>query len=192
LLSTALDFRPIRPVFVLALFVLSVSPAAAQTLPAPRTWSITPFLHTSLGIGDPAPDDSIGLGAAVTYDWTSKLAFEGEVSHLFDIAGNSADIDWSVTNLSANAVYRFDTRHVTPYATFGLGLEHSSERLKETDSLALIADFSATEFVVNFGGGLQYEIDKRWKARADLRRFQANDLAPDFWRLYGGLTFRLK
>ena len=27
--------------------------------------------------------------------------------------------------------------------------------------------------------------------RGDLRRFQSNDLAPDYWRLYGGITFIL-
>jgi hypothetical protein len=29
-------------------------------------------------------------------------------------------------------------------------------------------------------------------ARADLRRFQANDAAPDYWRVYGGVTFLLR
>ena len=190
--SVVLDSRVIRPVFAFALLVLLVSPAAAQNLPEARTWTVTPFLHTSLGVGDPAPEDSPGLGVAVTYDLTPKLAFEGEISHLFDVAGDDADIDWSVTNFSANAVYRFDTRYVTPYATFGLGMERSSESLKSTDSLALLADFSTTEFSFNFGGGIQRQINSRWKVRADLRRFQANDLAPDFWRLYGGLTFKLR
>jgi len=183
--------RLIRPVFAVALFALSALPASAQNLPQPRTWTVTPFLHTSMGIGDPAPDDSIGLGVAVAYDWSSRLSFEGDVGHLFDIAGDTADIDWSVTTFSANAVYRFDTRHVTPYATFGLGLERSSESLKNSESLAQFVDDSATEFAVNFGGGIYREINNQWKVRVDLRRFQANDLAPDFWRLYAGLTFKL-
>jgi opacity protein-like surface antigen len=186
------DLRVLRLFRAIAVLALTCAPGAAQNLPEPRTWTVTPFLHTSIGIGDPAPDDSPGLGVAVAYDWTSKLAFEGEVSHLFDVAGDDADIDWSVTNFSANVVYRFDTKYVTPYATAGLGMERSSEDIKATDSLALLADYSSTEFAFNVGGGVDREINNRWKIRADLRRFQANDLAPDFWRLYGGLAYRLR
>jgi len=39
---------------------------------------------------------------------------------------------------------------------------------------------------------LKYAISDRWHLRADLRRFQANDIAPDFWRVYAGLTFKLR
>jgi opacity protein-like surface antigen len=191
LLSVVSDLRVTRPFLAVVLLALTCAPAAAQTVPEPRTWTITPFLQTSIGIGDPAPDDSPGLGVAVAYDWTSRLAFEGEISHLFDIAGDTADIDWSVTNFTANAVYHFDTKYVTPYATFGLGMERSSEDLKTTDALALYADYSASEFAFNFGGGIKRDINDRWKVRVDLRRFQANDVAPDLWRLYGGLTYRL-
>ena len=184
--------RVLRPVPAIALLLLAVSPAAAQSLPEPRTWTVTPFLHTSLGIGDPAPDNSLGLGVAVAYDWTANLAFEGEVSHLFDVAGDNAAIDWSVSNFSGNAVYHFDTQKVTAYATLGMGVEVSNQDIKEGDPLALLADFSATEIAINFGGGAKYRINERWMARADVRRFQANDLAPDYWRLYGGLTFKLR
>lgn len=175
-----------------SLILAAPSPAGAQSLATPGSWTLTPFLQSSGGIGDPAPDDSIGLGIAVGYDWTSNLGFEGEISHLFDIAGDSAEVDWSLTNFSGNAIYHFDVRHVTPYATFGLGFERSSEGLKDSDSLGLLADFSATEFAVNFGGGVKYPLSNRWILRGDVRRFEANDLAPDYWRLYAGLTFGLR
>lgn len=190
--SSVLAPRILSAVFAVVLVAAGITPASAQDLPEARTLTVTPFLHTSLGIGEPAPDDSAGLGVAITYDWTPRLAFEGDIGHLFDVAGDNADIDWSVSTFSANALYRFDTKYVTPYATFGIGMERSSESLKATDSVALLADFSTTEFMINFGGGLTRQLNSRWQARADLRRFQANDLAPDFWRLYGGLTLKLK
>jgi hypothetical protein len=165
-----------------------VSPAAAQSIARPNSWTLTPFLHTSVDVGSPAPDNSLGLGFAVGYDWTSNLGFEGEVSHLFDVASDSADIDWSVTTFSANAIYHFDVRRVTPYATLGLGFERSSYGLKDALDLP---DLSSNELSVNFGGGVKYPINDRWLARGDLRRFAANDLAPDHWRLYGGLTFNV-
>ena len=175
-----------------ALACLTAAPAAAQSVARPGAWTVTPFLHTSIGAGDPAPDDSLGLGVAVGYDLSENLGFEGEISHLFDVAGDSAGVDWSVTNFSANAVYHFDVRRFTPYATFGLGFERSSFGLKDPDPLALVADPSSSEVAINFGGGVKYPINDRWIARADLRRFQANDLAPDYWRLYGGLTIGLR
>jgi opacity protein-like surface antigen len=178
-------------VTVLALFsttFLTVAPAAAQSIARPNSWTLTPFLHGSLAVGDPAPENSFGLGFAVGYDWTSNLGFEGELSHLFDVAGDSADLDWSVTTFSGNAIYHFDVRHVTPYATLGLGFEHSGHSLKD---LTELPDLSATEITVNFGGGVKYPLNDRWTARGDLRRFVASDIAPDHWRLYGGLTYNL-
>jgi hypothetical protein len=74
-----------------------------------------------------------------------------------------------------------------------MGVERSNYSLKNLDPLALslIFDPSSTEVAINFGGGVKYPLRDRFIARADLRRFQANDLAPDFWRLYGGVTFIL-
>jgi hypothetical protein len=46
----------------------------------------------------------------------------------------------------------------------------------------------STEVAWNIGGGVKAELTDRLIGRADLRRFQANDFAPDHWRLYGGLT----
>ena len=106
------------------------------------------------------------------------------------MAGDAADLDWSVLNFSGNAVYHFDVRRITPYATFGLGLERSHYDFKGGDPAA--PDLSATEVAINFGGGVKYPVSERWIARADIRRFQANDLAPDYWRVYGGVTFWVK
>ena len=178
------DFpRPFLAASVLLAAIFIAVPAAAQSIARPDTWTLTPFLTSSMGAEHPAPKDSFGLGLGVGYDWTSNLGFEGEFSHLFDIAGNSADVDWSVTNFSANGIYHFDAKHVTPYATLGLGFEVSD---KGDDD-----DVSSTEMAINFGGGVKYAINNRWTVRGDLRRFEAFDLAPDYWRIYGGMTFRL-
>jgi opacity protein-like surface antigen len=192
MLLTRDTLRPFGLLALLIVFGLSaVLPAAAQSIARPESWTVTPFLHTSAGVGDPASDNSLGLGVAVGYDLTANLGFEGEVGHLFDVAGDTADVDWSLTNFSANAIYHFDVERVTPYATFGLGFERSSHEVTNPNPAALYPALSATEVSFNFGGGLKYPINDKWIARADLRRFQANDLAPDYWRLYGGLTYAL-
>lgn len=169
---------------------LILSPlASAQSIAEPRTWTVTPFLQTSAGIGDPGPDNSGGIGVAVGYDLTHNLGFEGELSHLFDIAGDTDLVDWPVTNVSGNVVYHFDVRRVTPYATAGIGFERSDPGV-DADLLDLFPDGSS-EVTLNFGGGVKYPLTRRFIARGDLRRFHANDLAPDYWRIYGGLTFVL-
>jgi opacity protein-like surface antigen len=192
LLGDVVSLRAFRPVLATLAFFIAAASAGAQSLPEANTWTATPSLHTSVGWGDPAPQSSLGLGIAVSYDWTRNLGFEGDIGHLFDVAGDDANIDWSITTFSGNALYHFDTSHVTPYATFGLGLERSGWELKNPDVLALYRDLSATEFTVNFGGGIKYALSDRWHLRADLRRFQANDIAPDFWRFYSGLTFKVR
>ena len=174
---------------IVAATVLNPSTTLAQSIAVPDTWTATPFLGA--GFGTNGPGNSLGMGAAVSYDFTQNLGVEGEVGHLFDVAGDTHAIDWSVTTISGNAVYHFDVVRFTPYATFGLGVERSSVDVKDPDPLALTIP-SSTEVVWNFGGGAKYKVTNQMIARVDLRRFQAADLAPDFWRLYGGLTFWLR
>jgi len=164
--------------------------AGAQSIVEPHGWTLTPFLQTSADVSGGA-ENSLGLGVAAGYDVTPNLGFEGELAHLFDVAGDNANVDWSVTNVSGNAIYHFNVMHVTPYATFGLGFERSSIDVKSPDPLALTIP-SSTEVAVNFGGGVKYRLNDTLIVRGDVRRFQAVDAAPDHWRIYGGVMFALK
>ena len=131
-----------------AVSILTAQAASAQSVAEPGTWTVTPFIGTSVGISDSfGAGNSFGLGAGVGYDLTSNIGFEGEVSHLFAVAGDNEDIE-SITNVSANFLYHFDVRRVTPYATFGLGFERSGVDLKVPDPLALVTD-SSTEIAFN-------------------------------------------
>lgn len=160
------------------------SAAQAQSVAQEGTWTVTPFLGGTTGVSGDA-GDSMAIGVAGGYDLTSNIGVEGEVSYLFDIAGGNQSLDWSVVNVSGNFIYHFDVRRVTPYATFGLGFERSSLDFDIPDPLV----DSPTEVAFNFGGGVKYPIANGLLLRGDLRRFVANDLAPDYWRVYGGLTF---
>lgn len=163
---------------------------AQQATVEPNTVTVTPFLSVSFG----TPDDlgsSLGIGAGVEYDWTRNLGFEFEVARVFDVAGDTENLDWALTNIHANVIYHFDVPRVTPYATFGLGWERSNVDFE--DPVLPILDLeSSTEVAWNIGGGVKYPLNDRIVARVDLRRFQVNDSAPDHWRLYGGLTFWVK
>ena len=160
--------------------------AQARSVAEPNTITATPFLSVSFDASHGA-ESSLGIGGAIGYDWTRRLGFEFEVGHVFDVAGDTDNLDWSLTNFSGNVVVHFDAPHVTPYATAGLGWELSSPG--DDDNFGIPSD---TEIAWNFGGGVKYPINERLLARADMRRFQVNDLAPDHWRLDGGLTFFIK
>jgi opacity protein-like surface antigen len=167
---------------------LGARPVQAQSIAQPRSWTVTPFIGASAGVsGGALTDDSLGIGAAVGYDLNSNLGFEGELGHLFDIVGDDSNVDWSVTNVNANALYHFNVMHVTPYATFGIGIEHSGVNVKTEDAGPFPP--SSTEMAYNFGGGVKYRLNDGLIIRGDVRRFQAVDTAPDHWRVYGGVTF---
>jgi opacity protein-like surface antigen len=165
----------------------AVPAPTTQSVAEPNTLTLTPFLSTSFGSSQDL-GGSAGIGVAIGYDLTRNLGFEGELARAFDVLGDDDNLDWPVTNYSINGIYHFDVRRLTPYATFGIGVEHVSRKVKTPDALALYPP-SSTEVAFNFGGGVKYPLSERFLVRADLRRFQATDLAPDSWRLYGGLTF---
>jgi hypothetical protein len=62
--------------------VLGARPAPARSVAEPTTRTVTSYLGASMGLHDPANNDSLGNGAAVAYDLTSKLGFEGELNSL--------------------------------------------------------------------------------------------------------------
>ena len=166
------------------------SATPTQSVAEPNTVTVTPFLSSSFGTSQNL-GGSIGIGVGVGYDFTRNIGIEGEIGHAFDVLGDDDNLDWSVTTYSANGVYHFDVRGFTPYATFGLGIEHVGRSVKNRDPLIQYAP-SSTEVEYNFGGGVKYPLSDRFLLRADLRRFQSQDLAPNFWRLYGGITFWAK
>ena len=183
------SFIRISAAAALAVALPATAQAQAQSIAEPNTVTVTPFLSTSFGVSHEL-GSSLGLGAAVGYDWTRNLGFEFEFGRVFDVAGDDDVLDWSLTNISGSVIYHFDVPRVTPYGVFGLGWEQSDPDLDDDVDPGL--EVSSTEMAWHFGGGVKYPLTPRIIARADLRRFQANDDAPDHWRLYGGITFWIK
>ena len=91
----------------------------------------------------------------------------------------------AVETFSANGVYHFDTEtKFVPYATIGLGFGNMALDIEDVDD-----EDSSTEFLFNLGGGVKYPVTDRVQVRGDLRYFSINDESPNFWRVYGGVTF---
>ncbi|HEX6324673.1 MAG TPA: porin family protein [Vicinamibacterales bacterium] len=182
--------RLIRLPAALALVMgLSTAPAAAQTtspVVEAGTWSATPFL--SFTFGGNGDTTSLGVGGAAAYDLTDLFSVEGELAFVFDLVGDNDDVDWSVLTAGGNVLYHFPLANgMAPYATAGLGFARSSFSAPEP---ALTDD--ATEFGFNFGGGLKAPLTDTLAARGDIRYFKYIDEGPDGWRVYGGLTWKLR
>jgi opacity protein-like surface antigen len=50
---------------------------------------------------------------------------------------------------------------------------------------------SNTNFAFNFGAGVKRSLSTNVRFRGDLRFFDTGNGLPNFWRVYGGLTFLL-
>lgn len=177
--------KPLHVAAALLLSACTAVPAAAQApVTESGTWTVTPFL--SLSFGGDGDTTSLGLGGAAGYDLTDLLSVEGELGYVFDLAGDSETTDWSVVTLSGNALYHFPLENGwAPYATAGLTLARSNLSIGDTTA-------DTAEFGVNVGGGIKMGLTDALTARADLRYFQYIDTAPDGFRLYGGVVWRIK
>ena len=177
----------------LALVLLFSVPAAAQTpageVPvttpvAAGAWTVTPFL--SFTFGGNGDSSSLGLGGALGYDFTDLLSVEGELAYVFDLIGDDEAADWSVLSLGGNVLYHFPLANgMAPYATAGLGLARSNLRIADINS-------DTAEVGFNFGGGIKAPLTGKFSARGDIRYFKYIDEGPDGWRIYGGVTWRVR
>lgn len=170
-----------------AVGMLALAPAVAQAqtpLPQPGSFEVTPFI--GLGFGGDTDGSTLALGAAGSYNFTTNLAIEAELSILPDTVGDTDLIDTKVTTFSANGVYHFDTGGIVlPYATLGLGFGHVGLKNR-----TLELDEGHTELAVNLGGGVKANVAERIQVRGDLRYFNINDVGGDYWRVYGGVVFK--
>lgn len=178
----------------LVLTSLTATPALAQAgqevtapVPVPVTgpgqWSVTPFLSFTFG-GD-SDSTSLGVGGALGYDLTDRLGLEGELFYVFDLAADTDNTDRSLLGASANVLYHVPlSSGLVPYGTFGVGFGRSALTIDEVKE-------SSSEVGFNFGGGLKGPLTERISARGDIRYFKYNDAAPDGWRVYAGLSWKL-
>jgi opacity protein-like surface antigen len=170
--------------FIIATGLVTFTPTRALAQNKPGTFDITPFLGINFG-GD-LDGASPGIGVAGGYNWSPNLSFEGEFSVLPDVVGGDSNIDQRVVTLSGNGVYHFNTgTNITPYATLGIGIGHTSLTIKTPPE----TETSDTGFQVNLGGGVKADLSERFGVRGDLRYFHTNDQAS-FVRLYGGVVFK--
>jgi opacity protein-like surface antigen len=185
---------------------LIAAPAVAQTTtaqPAPQPagpssfrplgpdtggWTLTPFIGVDFS-GD-FNNSPAAFGAAFGHGVNSHVSLEAEAA----VGPNGrqgllTDIDSTVFTLSGNVLYHFTGQQdFSPYVTVGLGVMNVDTDAEKT---GLTNDGTSFGAAWNVGGGIKTALSNRIGLRGDIRYFNAvDDLAPDHWRVYGGLVIR--
>jgi opacity protein-like surface antigen len=162
------------------------SPTVSPLPPEAEGLSFTPYVE--LGFAGDYDNTPAGFGAALGYGMNNRLAVEADFS--FTPGGEQdlfGEFDSTVWSLSGNVLYHFTNDDVTPYVA--LGLVALGANVDDEDT-GLFADDSSTAFAWNWGGGIKTALSERFGFRGDLRYFNGDELAPDHWRIYGGVIFR--
>jgi opacity protein-like surface antigen len=153
----------------------------------PEGFNVTPFI--GLGFAGDLENSPTAFGVAAGYGITNRLSVEGDLYIAPDgEQGVPIEFNTSVWSVSANLLYNFAAEtDFTPYVVAGLGILNANA---DAEDLGLIEDDTSTEFAWNWGGGVKSALSDRLGLRADLRFFNGDELAPDHWRLFGGVTIR--
>jgi opacity protein-like surface antigen len=153
----------------------------------PEGFTVTPFL--GLGFAGDFENNPTAFGVAAGYGVTERVSVEGDLYFAPDgEQGELIEFGTSIWALSANVLYNFAGQTgFTPYVAGGLGMLSADA---DAEDLGLTEDDTSTQFAWNWGGGVKSALSDRFGLRADLRFFNADDLAPDHWRLYGGVSIR--
>ena len=172
------------PAVLLALFICGALPAsaAAQMPIEPETWTVSPMGGFTF---DPDADLSLTLGGALGYELRSNLRVEGDLSRIFDMAPDDADVDSTLTTFHAAVLYHFDREPMAPYIAGGVGFGHFSHSVTDPP-----ASIRRTEVGFNVGGGATYPISGML-VRGDFRLFKHIDNVPTAWRFLAGVTIPL-
>jgi opacity protein-like surface antigen len=153
----------------------------------PEGFTLTPFV--GLGFAGDFENSPTAFGFVGGYGITERVSVEGDLYFAPDgEQGEPVEFSTSIWSVSGNVLYNFAGQTgFTPYVVGGLGMLSANA---EAEDLGLAEDDTSTEFAWNWGAGVKSALSDRFGLRADLRFFNGDELVPDHWRLFGGVTIR--
>jgi hypothetical protein len=187
-------------IVAVAAIVIGVTPASAQRrtttqrttaprVPAEGMWAV----GGSIGAAAPADaalQNGLDLAGNLERFFTPRFSLRGQIgASWLDIQGHSFTGTVKPIFGTANAVYNWEGGAVHPYVTGGIGIYHFSG--PGTTS----ADISDTKTGANFGGGIDYFIDRRTTMGGELTYHKVGGFDTpmaafgdgSFWRFGFGL-----
>ena len=176
-------FGTVRLVALAALLITSIPNIAhAQAALQKGTWLASGAAGLAV---DSDSNASFAIDASAAFPLNARLALEGELGHVLDLAPDDSAVDASMTTAHGNLLYLFNTSYVlTPYVTGGLGVGKFAVNTPAGDA-------SDTEFGFNLGAGVLYPLAGGASIRGDFRYFKHIDNLPTVWRFTGGITVRI-
>lgn len=166
----------------------ATQPPTTTTVFGEGSWTVTPFI--GVGFSGDLDSPTGAFGVAGGYMWNERVALEGEFNRLpSSEASGFVEVDTKVWSLTGNILYHFAGRSYVPYGVFGIGVGHGSVDEESNDPLLNSLQMESTEFVVNFGGGVERKLREKVAFRGDLRYFFGGNLVPDYWRFAVGITY---
>ena len=160
------------------LAILPVMPAHAQVSWS-GPWSMTPFVGQAFA-GD--LDERVeSFGGAVARRFGSDVGLEAELGFVPRLVSQGTESD--VVLLAGHVLYHPTERVLfQPYGSVGGAFVRLTSGAAQADA--------STDVAMTLGGG-GWVAMREWMAlRVDARFFHVNN-APNFWRVYGGITFVL-
>jgi len=179
-------YRLVRVALIVfsVLILLPRASFAQQSLLDQPGWLVTPILGLAI---DEDADPSLTIAGALGHRITDRIAVEGELGHVFDLAPGDADVDSSLTTVHGSVLYVLTTDYfVAPYVIGGIGVAKFRQEVTSAP-----ASIHQTEIGFNLGGGITYPLSDRTSARGDFRFFKHIDDVPTVWRFAVALTIRI-
>jgi opacity protein-like surface antigen len=150
----------------LVVLILANGLLAAQSKSAAGSGEVTAFGGVVAGIGTHGT-----VGGGLGYALTERIMAVGEFGYIpgggekFTIVGVTAKTSSKAFNFNGSIHYQFPVRQdgFVPYVGGGIGAVHSSASSTAGCPGAWVSvKGSATNFYLNFGGGLRYYVTDRW------------------------------
>ena len=175
----------VRGCMAAALVLVICADARAQAA-ADDGFNVSPFV--GIVFGGNLENAPATVGVALGYGGQG-LGVEGELAYFKAEQGVLTQFDTSVWLNAINVLWEFAPRgNAIPYALGGIAWQHTDTDLEGIPGFETVEDDTSASFA--FGAGLKAMLTERAGIRLDLRYVNGRDLAPDFWHLYSGVTWR--
>jgi hypothetical protein len=172
---------------VLWLLVLTISavPALAQTVDTTRRdASAAPSIEVTPFVSAGGSDFSSQVGGSIAFALSRNVAVESEFGYRRQ--------EMAALGVSANVLYGLPrVRRIAPYVAAGIGMEQYGTP-RPIPEWGMVVTQQNVGLTLSLGGGVKVPVTERWGLRSDVRWLNPRGKVPEGWRIYNGVTLRVR